>query len=680
MEAAHPLLEDLAIVLCVAAVTTVVCQRLRQPVVLGYLLAGLIVGPHVPIPLVADAANIRTLAEIGVTLVMFSIGLEFHFRRLFRVLPTAGLTGVVQISLMTWFGYLVAQAFGWSLRERLYAGAMIAISSTMIVAAALPRATSPRRLTELVFGVLVIEDLAAVLMLALLTPIAAGGSPDAGTLGATLGRLAAFLGASIVLGILIVPRAIRAVARQRSEETLLLASIGVCFAFAFVSHRVGYSVALGAFLAGSLVAESGKGPDILHLTRPLRDLFAALFFVAIGMMVNPALVVQHLGAVAAFTMIVFVGSVGSVGLGAFLAGHDLRTSIQAGLTLAQIGEFSFIIVGAGVAAGAVGDHLLPVAVAVAVVTTFATPHLVRESGRIAAWVEGRLPRPILTFASFYGSWIEGFRKKRSRGEAPQSVRLVRLMIVDAALLAGIVIATATAMDWLAGQVSSLLGVADAIARGMVVLGAGATAAPFLVSCVRCARRLGTDLALAALPGSAPDRADLAAAPRRAMIVGVQLMLVTTVMAPLVAITQPFLRLPYGFALFAIVLATLGLAFWRSTTNLEQHVRAGAEVIVEALVGQAGEHRRRPTLDHVQEILPGFGALTPVELAAGSPAVGRTLMELNLRGLTGASVVAISRGGQGIVPSGREALEVGDVLALAGSQEAIASARQMLDAP
>ena len=322
MQGAHEFLLALTVVLGVAAVTTVLFQRLRQPVVLGYILAGLVVGPHVPIPLVADQAIVQTLSELGVILLMFALGLEFSLRKLVGVGPTAGVTALVESSIMVWLGFVAGRAFGWTTLESVFAGAIVAIRA---------RPSSPRRSTscacagalrDLVVGVLLVEDLFAVLFIAVLTAVATGAGVSPGELGATLGRLAAFLAALLAVGMLVVPRAIRYVSRHGSTETLLVASLGLCFGIAYLALAAGYSVALGAFIAGSLVAESGEAHAVEELVRPVRDLFAAIFFVSVGMLIDPALVARHWVAVVAFTALVVVGK--SVGRRARRVPHRAR--------------------------------------------------------------------------------------------------------------------------------------------------------------------------------------------------------------------------------------------------------------------------------------------------------------------------------------------------------------------
>lgn len=675
MHGDRTLLVDLALVLCVAAVTTVVFRKLRQPVVLGYVLAGLIVGPHVPVPLFADAGHVRTLSELGVVLVMFSVGLEFSIRRLVRVLPSAGPAGLVQLSVMLWLGYLAGQSLGWSARESLFCGAMVAISSTMIVAKVFAEQGVRGKVSDLVFGLLLVQDLAAVLLLALLTALSSEGGLSGAALAISAGRLVAFLLALVIAGFFVVPRAIRFVASLRSPETLLVSSIGLSFALALLAQALGYSVALGAFLAGSLVAESGEAPLVERLVRPVRDVFAAVFFVSVGMAVDPGMIAENWIAVVLLTAVVLVGQVCSVSLGCFLGGSDVRTSIQAGMSLAQIGEFSFIIAGVGIGLGAIRESMYPVAVAVSAVTTFATPWLIRASGSVALHVDRRLPKPLQTFVALYGGWFERLRTSRREEPRERPARILRLLCFDAVAIAVIVIGTSLSRHALLGWTQSL-GVSTEAALLIVVALAGAMCAPFVIGIFGCARALGHTLTVALLPTGGEGNVDLAPAPPRALLVTVQIGIVLLVGLPLVALTQPFVPALWGGAVLAVLLGVLGIAFWRGAEGLQAHVRAGAQIIVEALVRQAGDPRL-PTLDDVQPLLPALGDLTPVRLEESSPAVGATLAQLNLRGLTGATVIAITRGTQGIVPSASEVLARNDCLALAGTHEAVEAARRLL---
>jgi CPA2 family monovalent cation:H+ antiporter-2 len=681
MQDAHLFLKDLAVVLGVAAVTTVLFQRLRLPVVLGYLLAGLVIGPHVPIPLVADAATVRTLSELGVILLMFSLGLEFSLRKLIRLGPRVALVAVLEVGLMLTLGYIAGQLLGWRPLTSAFAGAVVAISSTMIVARVLAEERAESALRDLVFGVLVVEDLVAIVLIAALTALTYEGTLSAARVLSTGGRLLTFLVGSFAVGLLIVPPAMRSIARLRSPETTLVASVGFCFTAALLALWAGYSVALGAFLAGSLVAESGAARQVETLVRPVRDMFAAIFFVAVGMLLDPAVIQREWLVVAVLSVVVLGGKTLGVTVGAFLTGHGTRLSIRAGLSLAQVGEFAFIIAGLGVALGGPAASLPHVAVAVCAITAFLAPLLVRVSEPLALYVDRRLPRPLQTFVSLYGSWVELLRRSRARGTPWAAVRAAgRFVLLDAVLLAGLVIGVSINWPELTQAVGELAGVAADGGRLLVLAGAAACAAPFALGLARSSRRLGHALAEVALPGRGAGRMDPADAPRRAFVVTLQIAVVMIVGLPLIAVTQPFLPPFQGAALAVTALALLGLAFWRTATNLQGHMRAGAEIVAEAL-GSRKRGGESETLEEVQRMLPGLGTLVPVRVGAASAAAGRSLAELNLRGRTGASAVALRRGEgdeQIVFPTAKVVLHEGDLLALSGSEGAIAEAVRLLE--
>lgn len=657
MASADELLKVLAIVLGVAGITTIVFQRLHQPVVLGYILAGLIVGPHVTTGIVADPATVHTLSELGVILLMFSLGLEFRIGKLVAVIPKAGLAAVVEWSIMVWLGFMVGRAFGWTTKEAIFTGAMIAISSTTIVAKAFDEQKVSGSLRQLVVGILIVEDLLAVLMMAILTAISTTGF-GAETFALATGKLAAFLAGTTIVGILVIPRLMRLVIKLGRPETTVVASVGVCFAVALLAHELGYSVALGAFIAGSLVAESGHAHEISEKIVPVRDVFAAIFFVSVGMSIDPSTVATYWLPILVITAVVIGGKLCGVSLGSFLAGNGIRTSVRAGMSLTQIGEFSFIIAGLGLSLNATGNFLYPVAIAVSAITTLTTPWLIRGAGPFATWIDHKLPHRLQTFASLYGTWLERLRATKTSGTRRQ----IRLLVLDAALLIAIIIGGSFAVAPVAN-----LGLTPRMAELAVIAGALALSFPFLIGIFRTSRAIGRNLALAALPTAALD---LATAPRRALVVTLQLAIVLVVGLPILTVTQPFVALwPLPFV-FAALIAVLAVILWRNANELEGHVKAGAQVLVEALATHS--------FDEVHALVPGIGEPVPVTLEAQSAAVGKTLAQLDLRGLTGGSVLAISRADGGvIVPTATEVLRAGDVLALAGTTEAIEAARSLL---
>ena len=685
MDNAHTFLENLALVLCTAAVTSFLFQRLRQPVIFGYLLAGMMVGPYLPIPLAADERVLRMLSELGVILLMFSLGLEFRIKRVAQIAATSGLAAILETSTMLGLGYLAGYLLGFSSIESIFTGAIVAISSTTIIAKAFEENSVHGRLREIVFGMLIVEDLIAIILLALLTAIASGAGLSASSLGLTLIRLATFLVGLVAVGILIVPRFVRAIVKSERTDTMLVGVIGLCFAAAYLAYTFGYSVALGAFIMGSLVAESGEAVRIERLVHPVRDMFVAIFFVSVGSLIDPRVIVEHWDAVLLLTVVVIIGKVVAVTAGSFITGNGLRHSIQTGMSLAQIGEFSFIIAGVGLAAGAISSFVYPVAVAVSAITTLVTPWLIRGSEPFAMFVDRKLPRPLQTSVALYASWVDRIRNAPGVAGKSKTRRLVRVILIDAIVLMIVIIGAAAERGRFTTLFSKWTGASQSTSLTVVLIGAAAIGLPLIWGIVRSARMLGFVLAMRALPAAGKRKADFAAAPRRALVTMLQLGTLVMVGAPIVAITQPFAPAFPGFGLLAVFIIILGIAFWRSALNLQEHARAGAEVIVAALTQRVEEDDEEAsmsrTMEHIAVMLPGLGEPVPVKIDANSPAVNRTLADLNIRGKTGATILAITRIGEAgskvVVPSGKEALYVGDIVALAGSHESVESAIELL---
>ena len=666
----HTFLEDLAMVLCVAAITTIIFQKIRQPVVVGYLIAGLIVGPNVPIPLFADPDRIHTLSELGVILLMFALGLEFSVRKLIRLGPTSGFITALQVGLMIWLGYVCGRALGWTPLESIFTGALLSISSTTIVAKAYEEIPVSQHLRELVFGVLLAEDLTAVVELAILTTLASGASVSASLMTVTIARLILFLVAFVGVGFLVVPPCVRLVVRMGRPETTLVAVVGICFAFAILAEHAGYSVALGAFLAGSLVAESGQSAQIEHLVAPLRDIFGAVFFVSVGMMIDPALIEQHWPALIVLTAAVIGGKIFGVTFASVLSGVGAKTSIEAGMSLSQIGEFSFIIAGAGLKAGATRDFLYTLAVAVSAITTFLTPYMIRSSIPAAEFVSGRLPRPLKVLEALYDSWLERIRNAGQPARDANSIGWPTAAIVSSAVLIGAILivneldpldvtSTVASLEHLSYFSAGLY--VDLFA---LLLCAAPAAAMYFAS-----RRLATALASRAL-AELPQRGASAV---KALIELLQITILLVAAVPLLAIVQPFMAPVEGIGIIVITIALMIVVVTRSARQMQGQIRNAARLIATALRGT------RTGAEGESYEVPGIGMITPVLVRPDSDGVGRSLAQLDLHTISGAVVVAIGRGDAEVVAaSGDEILRPGDILELAGSSAAVAAARRLLE--
>jgi CPA2 family monovalent cation:H+ antiporter-2 len=677
MITSHNFLEDLAFVLTVAAFISVLCQALRQPLVVGYLVAGMLVGPHFPFPLLADIDRIQHLSEFGVILLMFALGLEFSVRKLVRLAPSAGFITVVQVGLLMWLGYEVGRAFGWTELEGVFTGALLAISSTTIIAKAFSEEKVSRSLSELVFGVALFEDLAAVIILAVLTAIATGAGLSAKMVAITVGQLVFFLAALVGGGMLIVPRAIRLAASFERDETLVVTSVGICFAIAMIAEKAGYSVALGAFLAGVLVSESGQTHKIEHLIAPLRDMFGAIFFVSVGMLLEPQVVLAHWTDLIALIGVVLVGKIVGVSIGAMLTGSSTRTSVQAGMSMAQIGEFSFIIVGAGLEHHATRPFLYSLAIAVSAITTFMTPFMIRASGRIGSFIDARLPQSVGMLQSMYDSWIEHLRARSHPHHIRGPVILIVIAIVSIIAIAATYEVTAYRLEVL---VRAATGVLPDTAETLVQAMALVLAALPGIAIWRGAHSIGQRIAMSL--SAAPLRSDEATEPDLAnagLLAGIfETAIVFGAATFLLAVIAPLMSLFDGLAVMVVVVLGLAFAIWRIARNLYVLMHSTSGSLIERLL-LARQSLSAGAADNADSAR--VGPVTWVRVPDHSSALGMSLADLNLHAVTGAMVMAIARNGHGItLPGGEEVLRNGDTIALAGSTAAIEAARGLLAPP
>lgn len=389
-----PLIADLGFILITASAVTLLFKKLGQPAVLGYILAGFLLGPNIPfVPTITDTASVKVWAEMGVIVLLFGLGLEFSFKKLLHVGRVASTIAVVEVVAMLAMGYLCGQAFGWSKMDSLFLGGALSISSTTIIVRAIDElGLKSRRFVGLVFGVLIVEDLIAVLLLVLFSTIAISQNVSSYDLAFASLKLGFFLVLWFVAGIYFLPTLMLRIRQFLSHETVLIVSLGLCLMMVLIAHHAGFSPALGAFVMGSLLAETKEGPRIEHIIHPVRDLFAAVFFVSVGMMIDPQILIQFWPQIAIIVLVTLVGKLVSSSFGALLSGQSLRHSVQIGMSLAQIGEFSFIIAGLGMTLHSTSDFLYPIAVAVSAVTTLATPYMMKFADPLHLMLEKKLPK------------------------------------------------------------------------------------------------------------------------------------------------------------------------------------------------------------------------------------------------------------------------------------------------
>lgn len=489
-------IQDLAVIMLVAGVVTVLFHRLKQPVVLGYIVAGFIIGPHTPpFGLIHDEDTIKILAELGVIFLMFCLGLEFSLRKLFKVGATAFIAAFLEIVLMIWIGFEIGRWFGWNTMDSLFLGAILAISSTTIIVKALnDLKMKNERFAQLIFGVLIVEDILGIGIIALLSGIAVSGTVSSGEVFSTVGKLSLFMIVALVIGILLVPRLLAYVAKFESNEMLLITVLGLCFGFCLLVVKLEYSMVLGAFLIGAIMAESRQLLKIESLIEPVRDLFSAIFFVAIGLMIDPQVLIDYAWPVVVITLAVVLGKMLSCGMGAFIAGNDGRTSLRVGMGLSQIGEFSFIIAALGMTLQVTSDFLYPVAVAVSAITTLLTPYLIRAADPLSLKLGKVVPSRLARVLSLYGEWL---RSIQPQGESAMLAAMIRRILLQVGVNLALVIAIFFSGGYFAGRIGNWLSewVSDASQQKALIWGAALLLSlPFLIAAYRKLKALSMLLA------------------------------------------------------------------------------------------------------------------------------------------------------------------------------------------
>jgi CPA2 family monovalent cation:H+ antiporter-2 len=565
-------IQDLATVMLVAGLTTVIFQRLRQPVVLGYIIAGLLIGPHtLPVIFIHDEQTIRTLSELGMILLLFALGLEFSLKKLRAVGGAALVAAFSEIVLMVWIGYEIGRFFGWSAMDSIFLGAMLSISSTTIIMKALEDLGLKReRFAQLMFGILIVEDLLAIVLMALLTGIASTGGVEAGQAFAAIGRLGLFMAVSLVVGLLLVPRVVDYIARVSRNDVLLVAVLGICFGFCLLVTEMGYSVALGAFMIGAIVAESDSVARVERIIMPVRDMFSAIFFVAIGMLIDPALLAQYAWPITIVTIAVVVGKVITCSFGSFVAGNDGRTSLRVGMGLAQIGEFSFVIASLGLTLKVTSNFLYPVAVAVSAITTFLTPYLMRTSDPLANFLGRKLPSRVTGVFGAYTEWM-GSLGLQGQGAIVMKMirRLVWHVIINTALVVAVFIAAAFA--YRRGFLHLDIVSTDAtVQRSLAWSLAALVSLPMIVATYRKAEALG--MLLAEL--SVPDRFGSRTYRIRAILARIVPLMSMLIMGLLVAALASTILPPREVA-GVLILVGIGLAWllWRVLVQVHARLQA-----------------------------------------------------------------------------------------------------------
>ena len=434
------LVSDLAVILLTGGIITVIFKKLNLPLVLGYILAGFLIGPYMPFFFsLGDSEAVATWSEIGIIILMFCLGLEFNLHKLASVGGTAIITALVEVGGMLAMGFAVGQLMGWGTMDSIFLGGMLSMSSTTIIIKAFDELNVRKKdFAQLVFGTLVMEDIAGIFMMIILSTISVSKSISGGALALQLGLLVLYLVLWLVLGIFLLPTLLNKASKLMSDETLLIVSLGICFGMVLLADALGFSSALGAFLAGSLLAGTVHAERVEHLTSGVKDLFGAVFFISVGMMLDPSAVVKYIVPILILTVVTIVGKLLFSSLGVLLSGHTLRQAIHCGCSLAQIGEFAFIIASLGLSLGVIADYIYPIIISVSVITTLTTPFFIKSADSICAGIEKLLPEKLVQNLDRYTD-AEQTSREQDSDWAVFLRRYAKRTVFYGALMLGIVI-------------------------------------------------------------------------------------------------------------------------------------------------------------------------------------------------------------------------------------------------
>lgn len=635
-----PLISDLAIMLMVAGIVVLLFQRIHQPVVLGYLVAGMIIGPYTPpYGFITDEINIKILSELGVIFLMFSLGLEFSFHKLTKVGFSALITGVIDVSMMVLLGYFAGAWLGWDYHDRLFLGAAVAISSTTIIVKAINELNlKHKRFAEIIFGVLIVEDLLAILLLVGLSTTVAANSIFSPEILLAAVKLVLVVGSWFLAGYFLVPPFFRKLAPYISQETLTVASIGFCLFLVVVANYFHYSTALGAFIMGSILAETVLVHRIEKVIVPIRDIFGAVFFISVGMLINPAVIVEQWQAVLLISAVLVIGKVSVISLGTFLTGQSLNTALRSGFSMAQIGEFSFIIATLGLSLGVINDKLYPIIVAVSSITTFTTPYMIRLSGRISQMAQQTIPERVKFFMDSYTAWV--YRVQTNSENNPWVGSVTMRLLANGIVVAIIFILV---KSYIYPEVPGLVD-GKRNAKLACELLAILISSPFIWGMLFAFRRI-----------KMPDYATTVWNP---IMFGVWFFTLTEVIILSVVNFHTWLTT----AVFILLAIIFFFIFYR---HLERSYHWFERQIVSN-IGVKPVQRSR-----YQSVAPWETHFVELDVGWKSPFVSKTMRDSQIRQRYGVNVVAIHRGPNVILaPRGEEVILTGDKLIVLGNDEQI----------
>ena len=656
------LIEDLALILVVAGIVTLVFKKLKQPLVLGYIVAGFLVSPHMPyIMSVVDKGDIHTWADIGVMFLLFSLGLDFSFKKILKMGMAPVIAALTIIFSMMTLGILVGHSFGWNRMDCIFPGGMLAMSSTTIIYKAFDDlGLRQQRFASLVMSVLILEDVLAIVMMVMLSAIASGNNPDGGEMLGSILKIGFFLVLWFVVGIFLIPLFFRKTRKLMNSETMVIVALGLCCLMAVLSTKVGFSSAFGAFVMGSIIAETVEADKIIKLVEPVKNLFGAIFFVSVGMLVEPKVLVDYAIPILVLVLTILLGQ-GIFGTAGFmLGGQSLKNAMRCGFSMAQIGEFAFIIASLGLSLGVIGKFLYPVVVAVSVITTFLTPYMIRFAEPCYNHIEKHLPKKWVRRMNHVGNAHQNSTEEENAWKV-----LLRKMLINAAIYGILSTAVVTLMlTFVLPLCRNMLGhwPGNAVCGLLTVL----MISPFLRSMVMKNvhsdefRQLWTESLLNRLPLIFT------------MIVRVAIaaMFIFYIVNYLTRFKEALMITIAGVALVAMVLSR---RLKHRSIKLERLFikNLRSREIAEQVNGE-----RRPLFEG--RLLDRDIHIGDFDIPEDSTWIGRTLKDLQFRNRFGVHVSSILRGSLRInIPNGRQIIFPGDRISVIGSDEQLKNFSQAI---
>lgn len=661
------LVRDLAVILISAGIFTIISKALKQPLILGYIIAGFLIGPNINFfPGISSQETVSQWSEIGIIFLMFGLGLEFSFKKLMKVGSSAIVTALVKFVGVFFLGFVTAQALNWSVMESVFLGGLLSMSSTMVVIKSFDdMGLKNKSYAGMVFGTLVVEDLIAILLMVLLSTMAVSQSFAGKELVMNIAKLVFFLLLWFLVGIYVIPTVLGKARKYLNDEILLIVSIGLCFSMVSLAIAVGFSSALGAFVMGSILAETTESEHIEHIVSPIKNLFGAIFFVSVGMMLSPSVIADHWALILLITIIVIITHILFVGAGIMLTGNGLYNSVHSGFSLAQLGEFGFILAGVGCTLGVMRDFIYPVIIAVSVITTFTTPYMMKLAGPTYELLQRKLPPLWLErLSSSANTSSRHTAAEDSEWKKLLSAYFTRILLYGVIILA-IYIGSRLYLGPLTEKLLPSIGdkARNVIQAAITLL----VMTPFL---------LGMGIHSGSISKSAPRL--LKEKPSNIWpITGLVFARSFLVISIILGVLSTHFHLA-GWTVLAIILAGIAFIFF-ARRSMHRYSSLEKRFLQNYNEREENERRTKPVSSSVRQKLSTYDVRTEaINIAQESSLAGMQLKDLPLRDKSGANIIKIQRGSINItIPSGDVRLFPGDRLIAVGTTEQLDRLRNMI---